>query len=942
MTLYRIEHALVMDTDDVPGRGGYAVVGISPRVSPADRSFIAGNFGISDYLHDPKTENRIFYSSFRLPSGRRAFVRRFARGADLRRNNTQRRLVVHTLLLDDDVWQQLHALPWLLLNASVRLEGATSWDRLRADVPWHDDGSTLPALEWDSGDGAAANAWKRITDRLALIHHGDARDLLARIVTALSTRTRIVLPQDAGWEWATMLAWSMLPRRDRDELGWTQHDSMNLTGVAFALANHPSGDFDPSKIQPASFASDLVAMNLESEESWADLQRRTREHALSIRNASDLQEWGRWRNALLALWSAVAPASALERDEHDDAGSGSESGDLRRRTPKVWSAVAPATALERHEHGDALVLERMTALARAAKNPRAGWIDAEEVLRLVWTNVDSEAAATQWGQRLRESGLAKIVFAAIPSRAWLDGAAKNVGADALLWFFLSGAGEDESASGTRAALAEWIVAARPSVSPERLAQLAYLLARDYAPQLESLLAVLLDARDGLAALTRALERHTSGDVQLMHTAVPLLVNRPSGNTLAFLRDVFVPRFDPKRVDVALARSAASALREDSDALATFLRRLPTEVAGPVAIGLAQTGEPASVWLDVLLRMARPIDEANDTNAAREFAEILRAVAERNPVLDGAMPLLIEFVAGNPRARDAVRSIVLLLRPAWGSDARFARALIALLKRAPNVILWEDVVVAYAQDHRAKRAGDVSELASVWWCLVDPAVASQSAPLLDMIHGDGLLRLSTHWAKRVGTLERSPVTERLLALVQHNSSSYEVERDLASRDIRDRVAGVRTLNRLEAALARLHGPKGTPMFVAEARAYLGDEPATCAVRLLQVLASRDCHPTVRLALLQSVLPEVLTSLHRQEWTDVGKNVREEELLSIGVVPRLAYAVGARASDHVAGEFEAVWVRNKRKDALDALQAGRATRGPMRWLARRMRIDGPLSM
>ncbi|HUR83290.1 MAG TPA: hypothetical protein VM733_21205 [Thermoanaerobaculia bacterium] len=895
MTLHRIEHAIVMDTDDVPGRGGYAVVGISPRVSPAERSFIASNFGISDYLHDPRTEPRIFYSAFRIPgSERRAFVRRFARGNELRRNNTQRRLIVHTLLLDESVWNELHALPWLLLNANVRLEGETQWSRLRAESPWSDDGTTLPALEWDSEDGAGANAWKRVTDRLALMNQEQPHELLARMITALSQRPRITLPQDPGREWATMLAWSMLPRRDRDELAWTQHDSMNLSGISFAIANAPGGDFDPSQIQPAAFAHELVQMNVASDASWLDLQRRTKEHPLSIRNAADLHEWGKWRNALLDL--------------------------------------------QRHIH-DADAGDRMTALARAAKNPRAGWIDAEEVLRLVWTNVSSEVAATQWGQRLRESGLAKIVFAAVPLQSWLAEAAKNVGADALIWFFLSGGGEDESASGTRTALAEWIAGARPRLSSERIAQLAYLLAKDGSHALKPLLEVLLESRDGLTALTRALGRHASGDVELMHAAAPIVVQRASAKALAFLRDVFVPRFDPKRLDVALARPIASALREDSGAVAAFLRRLPAAVAGPVAIGLAQSGEPAGVWLDVLLRMARPIDEANDTNAAGDFAKMVRELSARHPNLDGAMPLLIDFIRGNPRAREAIRAIVLLLRPVWRSDPHFPRALVSLLKRAPNVIAWEDVVVAYADDE----SGDVSELAAEWWMLIDPAVATRSASLIDRVQGEPRQRLVAYWKDRLNELKPSAGTDKLLGLVQHTSKSYDVERDLAARDIRLGNADVQTLNRLEAALHRLHGPNSTRKFRDELDVFLGEGKVTRAARALKLLASDDCHPTVKVVLLQSVLPDVLLSLRGRDWEEVRAQTRDGELLSPGVVPRLAYALGARATRRAIDECEAVWKRSGRRDALEALQAGRATRGPLQWLARRMRMaDAPISM
>ncbi|HEX2835629.1 MAG TPA: hypothetical protein VHW00_21630 [Thermoanaerobaculia bacterium] len=909
MTLYRIEHALVMDTDDVPGRGGYAVTGISPRVSPAERSFIAGNFGISDYLHDPKTENRIFYAVFRIPGGRRAFVRRFARGTELRRNNTQRRLVVHTLLLDDDVWQELHALPWLLLNASVRLEGATSWDRLRADVPWTDDGSTLPALEWDSSDGAAANAWKRLTDRLGLIEHGEPRDLIARILTAMSARARVALPQDAGWEWATMLAWSMLPRHDRDDLGWTQHDSMNLTGIAFALANVPGGDFHASQVQPANFAHELVQMNVESERSWLDLQGRTSRHPLSVRHAGDLEKWGKWRNALLDLHTHI-------RGSEDE------------------------------------VVRYMRKLALTVKaNPRATWIDAEEVLRLVWSNVAQDirggdaVAVTRWGQRLRESGLADVVFGAVPAKHWLNAAANDIGSDALVWFFLSGGGEDESARGARAAIAEWLVETRlHGVTPERATMLAQLLSNDYARPLVPLLEQLLATPEGLAALIESLGRREHGGLELLHAAAPIVVARAHPNAREFLRDLFVPRFERTRIDAKLARAIALLVRDDAATLLQFLARVPTDVAGPVAMSLAQAGQPASVWLDVLLRMAKSIDEENDAGGARDFAEMMRALTAREPLLDGAMSRFIDFVATErPRARESMRSIVALLRPVWPQGgSKFGAALIALLQRAPNAIAWEELVVAYANEQRAKRPDDVSELASVWWCLVEPDLATRSGALLDVIRGDGLRRLTAHWSKKVGTLSPSPVADKLLALVQHHSDSFEVERDLASRDVRHGVANVQTLNRLEAALARVHAAKGSRLFVDDARVFLGDGPATRAVRLLKVLSSDDVHPTVRLAFLQHLLPEVLASLRKGDFEEVKQQTREEDLLGLGVVVRLAYAVGARASGSTSAGFEAVWVRNKRSDALDALQAGRATRGPLRWLTSRMRSDGPVQM
>ena len=100
------------------------------------------------------------------------------------------------------------------------------------------------------------------------------------------------------------------------------------------------------------------------------------------------------------------------------------------------------------------------------------------------------------------------------------------------------------------------------------------------------------------------------------------------------------------------------------------------------------------------------------------------------------------------------------------------------------------------------------------------------------------RLAEHWARKVGSLPRSsPVVEKLLGLVHRNSDSYEVERDLARRELRQGDATPASFNRLEAALATVHGAKGTQLFVEEVNDYLArDEPAVRAIRLLKLFAS----------------------------------------------------------------------------------------------------------
>jgi len=992
MTLHRIEHAVVMDTDDVPGRGGYAVVGISRGVLQAERAFIAGNFGISDYLHDPKTENRIFYSSFRIPGGRHAFVRRFARGNELRRNNTQRRVVVHTLLLEEDVWEALHALPWLLLNASVRVEGAQSWDRLRADVPWVGYGAELPPLEWDDGDGATSGVVTKLNSRLGVIgtqlagRAPEPRELIARVLSGLGSQTRVALPQDPGYEWVTMLAWSMLPRHDRDELAWTQHDTMNLSGVAFPLANTSAADFDPMKVRPEPFAEELVQMNTESEDSWLDLQGRTSRDRLTVRSPGELAKWMKWRDALIDL----------------------------RDNIRVSDAQVVA------------YMEKLAATAEANRN--ASWIDGEEVLRLIWSNVPAAIAKGQtaehaiqaWGSRLQRSGLGDVIFRAAPNKRWLSRAAEEVGADPLVSFFLAGAGEGPGSKAARAAIAEWLTSARVrDVDGVRLATLSFLLAADRSPALHPLLELLLESQAGLDALLEYLLRRQMGGVELIHAAVPIVLRRAAGTAgsagwpslghvrslrgqlsagqtpgptsaagrTGFLRDVFVPRFDPSRVDSALARDVASVLRDDPPTFLRFAEKVTPEIrtelmklvlqwvstdpqgtlelarqvlvslqkqeggietGGPLALALADAGEPAHIWFDVLLRIARLTDAQRDANATRDFVSMMERLRERPLDLAGAMERLVALPdRENEWAHDSLRALILLLRPAWRAGGNsFARALRMLIERAASVTPWKGIVTAYAEDLGEARPEDVSDLAVAFWMKVSPAemlpLDARTVALLDAVEGSGRNRLVSYWSQpaRLHSLPSCAATDRLLELVHSGGSvSYQLEMDLASREIAQGKASARTLNRLDVAASRISGAK-PPGIVPGIDQYLGDaDAATRMHRLLKLFASDELLPSVRYMLQTRVLPNEVTGLKRRDFRELRDAVREEELLALGVVVRFAYAVGARANRSTVKKFERIWSAHRRRDALDALEAGRRTRGARQWLARMAGVGEP---
>lgn len=365
MTRYALDHAVVMDTDDIPGRGGYAVVGISRGVAQAERLFVAQHFGISDFLHDPQND-RTFYSFFRVPGGRRAFVRRFANGR--RRNGTQNRLFVHTIFFDDALFDGLHGLPWLLLEANVRAEGTGEWQPLRNEVPWL-AGEVLPPLEVDLHVDIN-DIPRRLSARLALAAKEvpNAEDVMAGVIAALRDEKRVALPQGRGYEWLTLLAWSMLPRRDREELAWTQHDTLNISAVTFHIANAVSASAD---VRPAPIAKTIIERNLTGWRAFHELAAR---FALTIRRAETLE-------ACLAHRDAICDLDLPRLAETAKKLRGQPCFDREALLDLVWERVPPARL---QESGLAVVL--------LSEPPSREWLDrAGDPNRLVdfFLDVDS-------------------------------------------------------------------------------------------------------------------------------------------------------------------------------------------------------------------------------------------------------------------------------------------------------------------------------------------------------------------------------------------------------------------------------------------------------------------------------------------------------------------------------------------------------------------------
>ncbi|HET8798065.1 MAG TPA: hypothetical protein VFO89_10285, partial [Thermoanaerobaculia bacterium] len=512
---------------------------------------------------------------------------------------------------------------------------------------------------------------------------------------------------------------------------------------------------------------------------------------------------------------------------------------------------------------------------------------------------------------------------------------------------------------------------------KHVARLAFLLANDGSPSLHALLDLLLQTSRGFDALLAYL-RERQGGVPLVHAAAPKVLARNHRNTPAFFREIFIPRCDPNRVDAQLARGIAEVLRDDSAAFRKFLAKLtrdaraelialvrtwvesePTtalplardvladlqkqeggiELAGPLAITLAQAGEPAKTWFDALLRMARAAELRLDEESTRVFLSLVKRIGEVPLDLSGSIEKLLPLLENQElRSPDATRALLLLTRPAWTSGGTpFVKVLRQQIERSYVAGAWEEIVLAYANDLRRKQPGDVSDVVAAFWARLSSSelerIEEPTIALLDLVNATGVQRLERGWRTRLRSLPVCAASKRLVALLRQEHS-FEQEAELAIRDIENGVATPLTLTRLEAALRRVNAGTAESQFVRHAESYLGHGgPAPRLVRLLQLFASDDLLPKPRLALRVHLLPKLLQSMTRRKyWKELRTAVNEAELLSIGVPVRLAYAAGMHADRKTLQIFEGTWKAHGRNDALDALAAGRDARKLKRRLAR----------
>lgn len=230
----------VVVTDPLPTGGGYVLLAFSPSVTPEEAQYLENYPAAGDALHVEPAPGK-YYSFLRLPSRRWALTKRFASG---KRRVSFNRIVVHTLVLSEEVLEAFAFEPWLLVaNECLRYPGGAPRQLvdLETEVA-HRDLKDLPDLEAippADPQSERASWWNTRRDILRQAKGwGETRleTELARIFTGLAARQGVLAAFDRESENLVHLAWSALPVAERSSLGWTTHLAPSVPGFHLALA----------------------------------------------------------------------------------------------------------------------------------------------------------------------------------------------------------------------------------------------------------------------------------------------------------------------------------------------------------------------------------------------------------------------------------------------------------------------------------------------------------------------------------------------------------------------------------------------------------------------------------------------------------------------------------------------------------------------------------
>jgi hypothetical protein len=215
--------------------GGYVLVAKSPGIMAQDAEFLSASPGISDYLQELQATDDSYFSFFTLPSKKYALVRRFIHGERRGVN----RVVVHLLVVSDDLLRSIQENIWLLIAGKFQEEGkALSLTQLGDEVG-KPGIKALPDLSYQLP--AEQSTFEDIVDkRKHLVDNwseAQLRHQLIGVLEALVRGKRVLLPQSMAYRELLALAWLSLPIGDRRRISWTTHFTQGR--VLFRLANAP-------------------------------------------------------------------------------------------------------------------------------------------------------------------------------------------------------------------------------------------------------------------------------------------------------------------------------------------------------------------------------------------------------------------------------------------------------------------------------------------------------------------------------------------------------------------------------------------------------------------------------------------------------------------------------------------------------------------------------
>jgi hypothetical protein len=919
-----VDHALVMDTDHIPGRGGYALVSASRGVTQAERRFVADNLGISDYLHRPANA-RMYFSFFRVPDGRYAFVRRFVNGT--RRNGVQNRVFVHTLFLDDMVFEDLHGLPWLLADVEIRPEGSTEGISLAKVIDPQQIDPELSALEFrrPSPDEAHA-ALRRRVDSLAdfaasteALAGFSAKENIAGAAAALQRATKLPLPQGPAFEQLTLLTWSMLPLNDRATMAWTQHHDARTANIFFCVFNSPQAEtgvyFDATDV-----AHRTVGMNVESVMSWVEFADTTRRYEMAW-GSPEIDAWLEFREKLATLISDPLAADEV----------------LLPHLAEVAESVRP-------DHRDP-------------------WVKELTILQFVWRNITRSAelgtpkgaAIERWSSLAVRSGIGRVIFRQPPADEWLDASETQVGADLLIQFFLHGSQPYAAAAATRAALARWVlrrIGDGTRVSADPLARLAVALAIDRSARLADVLSALLARPDGFRALRSATPNDDArlADAVLLAILTGLQLNHR--DTAFFIKEALLPRIEIKpstgrELPVATARSIGKSLRGDAAAFVRFafllsdenltrllldvdewvledhgawgslarmlLQRAQTEgrvltVFARLAFTVASQREKGQMWLPAIVAVAKELDRSSQTATAAAFTRKAATLGPRFGIepetAETVLDMIREHAAAVPVGA-CLRALLLATRPAW-PHIRGAVPAVETIVAAQHhrAIDWEWCVLALMQS-RGNAAR--SALATFWQRLgaedvlrVSPA----SVRGLQMVGQEARAGLVKTWSSRLSTLPAGTSADDVVTTLRAIAPPEfvpQLEIEIAMRELAKRVDTPQTWTRLDLAL-QAHNPRKRAKNLAEAmEKRLRIVPAAHrAAWLIELFAASCTLPTTQHVIEEKLLPHVAKKMEPEDWLRTIEQTKEGIFVFDYFAQDIARRVAA-AKAHDAGRM-----------------------------------------